>query len=282
MTSRSNTWRRRGIAAGCIVLAAAFVVGSIAYSGRLTPVPLSWIFGDAFADDSDYVSQPRRRLPIPPPLPTSPKPPQIPSVASVHVIVSSLPSVSIADGMDPSPANSKRVGDDWQERQAANMAYISTLGMHHPMEAVVSKLGTPDFTQTYNNGVDVLMYRTRQEKSDFLTTKEETAILVFQHGGLIGLSNSKDWFELDRIPAEQSDYRAEQSDNRRKIRQLSIGDPGSAIIAKLGHPDFLDYPADDLEILSYRTHAVELDGFTKRDETTRLMLRDGILLAVGE
>ncbi|MCZ6868648.1 MAG: DUF3192 domain-containing protein, partial [Gammaproteobacteria bacterium] len=62
----------------------------------------------------------------------------------------------------------------------------------------------------------------------------------------------------------------------------SIGDHESAIIAKLGQPDFLDYPADDLEILSYRTHSVALDGFTDRNETTRLMLRDGVLLAVGE
>lgn len=244
MSSRSDTWRHRRIAAGCIVLAGAFVVGSIVYSGRLTPVPLSWIFGDAFADDSEYVS--------------------------------------IADGMDPTPANSKPVDDDWQERQAANMAYISTLGRHHPLEAVVRKLGTPAFTQTYNNDVDVLMYRTRQERSDFRTTKEETAILVFQHGELIGLNNSKDWFGLDRIHADQSNYRAEQSDNRRKIGELSIGDHRSAIVAKLGQPDFLDYPADDLEIFSYRTHSVALEGFTERNETTRLMLRDGILLAVGE
>ncbi len=266
MSSRSDR-RHRGIAAAGVVLAAVFVVGSINYAGRLTPVPLSWIFGEASADASKYVTRE----------PTDTR--DVQSRSSAGRWSWNVPSRP--DAMDSTPANSKRVGDDWQERQAANMAYISTLPMHHPMEAVVSKLGTPDFTQAYNNGVDVLMYRTRQEKSDFLTTKEETAILVFQHGGLIGLSNSKDWFELDRIPAEQSDYRVEQSDNKRKIRQLSIGDPGSAIIAKLGHPDFLDYPADDLEILSYRTHAVELDGFTKRDETTRLMLRDGVLLAVG-
>ena len=241
MSSRSGR-RHRGIAAAWVVLAAVFVVGSISYAGRLTPVPLSWIFGEASAD----VSEVERTT----------------------------------DGMDPT-ANSRPVDGDWQERQAANMAYIRTIGSHHSMEAVVRTLGTPDFTQTYNNGVDVLMYRTRQEKSDFRTTKEETAILVFQRGELIGLSNSKDWFELDRIRAEQSEYRAEQSDNKRKIRQLSIGDHGSAIIAKLGQPDFLDYPADDLEILSYRTHAVALDGFTQRDETTRLMLRDGVLLAVG-
>ena len=263
----SSDWRHRGVDVGCIVLAAACVLGGMVYTG-LTPVPLSWIFGDASADDSKYLTRETTRT----------RDVQSRSIAGRW----SWNVRSRPDGMDSTPANSKRVGDDWQERQAANMAYISTLGMHHPMEAVVSKLGTPDFTQAYNNGVDVLMYRTRQEKSDFLTTKEETAILVFQHGGLIGLNNSKDWFELDRIPAEQSNYRAEQSDNRRKIRELSIGDHRSAIVAKLGQPDFLDYPADDLEILSYRTHSVALEGFTERNETTRLMLRDGILLAVGE
>ncbi|MCZ6868649.1 MAG: DUF3192 domain-containing protein [Gammaproteobacteria bacterium] len=243
MSSRSD-WRHRGVAVASIMLAGACVLGAIIYTGRLTPVPLSWIFGEASADDSKRVS--------------------------------------VAVGMDPAPANSKRVGSDWQKRQVANMAYISAISTHHPMDRVIRTLGKPDFEQAYNNGVEVLMYRTRQERSDFRTTKEETAILVFQHGELIGMNNSKDWFELDRIRAKLSDYRAEQSDNKRKIRELSIGDRRSAILAKLGQPDFLDYPADDLEIFAYRTHSVALDGFTDRNETTRLMLRDGVLLAVGE
>ena len=186
------------------------------------------------------------------------------------------------DGVDPAPRNSKPVGDDWQERQVLNGVYISTLGRRHRIEDVVQTLGMPDFVQTYDHGVGVLMYRTRQESGDLRTSKDETATLVFQHGELIGLNDSKDWFELDRVWAEESDNGAEPSDNKRKIAELSIGDHESAIVAKLGPPDFLDYPAGDLEILSYRTHSVALDGFTERNETTRLMLRAGVLLAVGE
>ncbi len=244
MSSRSDIWCHRGIEGACIVLAAAFALGGSVYSGR-----------DASDDDSEYPS------------------PRVMEASSVRVI---------ADVKDPDSANFKPVDDDWQKRQVANSAYISTLAWHNPIETVIRTLGMPDFVQTYNNGVGVLMYRTRNETSDFRTTKDETAALVFRHGELIGLRDSKDWFELDRIWAEENDNRAEPSDVRRKIGELSIGDHGSAIIAKLGQPDFLDYPADDLEILSYRTHSVALDGFTERNETTRLMLRDGVLLAVGK
>ncbi|MCZ6887213.1 MAG: DUF3192 domain-containing protein [Gammaproteobacteria bacterium] len=182
---------------------------------------------------------------------------------------------------DAGVENYRPVGDDWRGRQAANTAYIASLAQNDRLEDVVQDLGDADFSQHYDNGVEVLMYRTRSERTDFLTTKDETAALVFQNGSLIGFRDSKHWFDGNRVKANVRTYRAEQADNRRKIRDLAVGEKRSDIIEKLGQPDFVDRPGDDLEILSYRTRSVSLEGSTSRNETTPVMLKDGVLLATG-
>ena len=175
----------------------------------------------------------------------------------------------------------RRVDSDWQERQAGNAAYIGSLAKDDLVDDVVQSLGDADFSQTYDNGVEVLMYRTRNERNDWLTTEDETAVLVFQNRRLIGFKDSKDWFDGNRVRAQAGSYQSEQADNKIKIGGLLVGDNRSAIIEQLGRPDFIDYPAEQLEILSYRTRSESLDGYTTRDETTRLLLEDGVLIAIG-
>ncbi|MCZ6619984.1 MAG: DUF3192 domain-containing protein [Gammaproteobacteria bacterium] len=174
---------------------------------------------------------------------------------------------------------SRPVGDNWQERQSSNSSYLRTLEEGADLDVVVNSLGEPDFSQDFDNDVKLLMYRTRSERTDLRTTKDETAVLVFREGRLIGKKDSSDWFGGVRARVNISTYSEDQAENRRKIDELGTGASRASIISKLGRPDFVDYPAENLEILSYRTHSRSRDGFTSRDEATALLLDDGELFA---
>ncbi len=179
---------------------------------------------------------------------------------------------------DPS-SYSRPVGEDWQERQAANSAYVVTLNAGADLNDVLNSLGEPDFSQDFDNNIKLLMYRTRSETTDFLTTHDETAVLIFRDDRLIGKNDSKDWFGGTRAQVNTSTYATEQAENNRKIGELVMGESRLSIINKLGRPDFIDYPAENMEILSYRTHSQSLDGFTSREEATSLLLDEEGLLA---
>ena len=123
------------------------------------------------------------------------------------------------------------------------------------------------------------MYRTRNTKNDFLTTIDETSPLIFQDEKLLGLSQSEDWADSTRKTANTKTFAVEQAKNAVGISQLAEHDNRDTIVAKLGRPDFIDIPANNFEILSYRTHSTSLDGYTSRDESTSLLLKDGVLVA---
>ncbi len=180
---------------------------------------------------------------------------------------------------DDTGSYSRPVGEDWKDRQTSNSAYVVTLNEGANLDDVLNSLGEPDFAQDFDNNIKLLMYRTRSETTDFLTTQDETAVLVFRDDRLIGKKDSKDWFGSTRVRVDTSTYSTEQAENNRKIDELVMGESRSSIINKLGRPDFIDYPAENLEILSYRTHSQSLDGFTSRDEATSLLLDEEGLLA---
>ena len=183
--------------------------------------------------------------------------------------------------ISPGRYHYRPVGEHWQDRQDTNAMRLSQFGQGDAIAEIFDELGDPDFSQTFDNDVRILMYRTRSETSDLLTTPDETAVLVFHEGQLIGKKDSNDWFGGSRASVDRVNYDEQQTANSRKIEQLATGESRSSIIEKLGRPDFVDYPSEGLEILSYRTRSVSLEGFTGRDETTPLLLEDGELLATG-
>jgi len=88
------------------------------------------------------------------------------------------------DGHDDNHYTSVRA----QERN--NRDYISTIAMGTPSSAVVTHLGTPDFTDVFT-GKDgeyrILRYRTHRAESDGDTSRDETTPLVFLDGRLVGV-----------------------------------------------------------------------------------------------
>ncbi|MCZ6854542.1 MAG: DUF3192 domain-containing protein [Gammaproteobacteria bacterium] len=181
--------------------------------------------------------------------------------------------------IDDASPYSRPVGENWQERQSSNSAYVVTVNEGAHLDDVLNSLGEPDFSQDFENDIKLLMYRTRSEKTDFRTTQDETAVLVFRENRLIGKRDSSDWFGDTRVRADTRTYLVEQTENARKIDELVVGESRSSIISKLGRPDFVDYPAENLEVLSYRTHSRSRDGFTSRDEATSLLLDEEGLVA---
>ena len=78
---------------------------------------------------------------------------------------------------------------DWQEEERENRRVISTLeiGMEHG--EVVSRLGTPSFSEAYSREGEeyrVLFFRTQHRHSDGETSRDETTPLVFRNDTLIG------------------------------------------------------------------------------------------------
>lgn len=72
---------------------------------------------------------------------------------------------------------------------------------------------------------------------------------------------------------------------RAKIADLPLGESTASIRDQLGEPEFSEaFTGKDGEyrVWFYRTHRVDSDGETRRDETTPLVFRDGKLTAIGD
>ncbi len=169
--------------------------------------------------------------------------------------------------------------DDWEARLEMNRTFIATLDNGMAMEDVLEKLGPPDYSRKFDHDVDILMYRTRDTRNDLMTTVDETSPLVFQNQRLVGLSESDDWADSTWKNANTETFKTDQANNAIGISKIEENQNRDEIVAMLGRPDFVDIPAESFEILSYRTHSESLDGFTSRDESTSLLLKDGVLLA---
>ena len=84
---------------------------------------------------------------------------------------------------------------------------------------------------------------------------------------------------------DSGDWKVEQARNREVISQLQIGAERSAVIDRLGAPNFSEaYTRDGEEyrVLFYRTQRRHSDGDTTRDETTPLVFRNDSLIGWGD
>lgn len=78
---------------------------------------------------------------------------------------------------------------DWEDREYKNRKLIANLELSTDTEQVRTRLGVPDFNDTFMGGDDrytVLYYRTQRMHGDGKTTKDECTPLVFKNGSLIG------------------------------------------------------------------------------------------------
>lgn len=105
-----------------------------------------------------------------------------------------------------------------------------------------------------------------------------TSVLTLQ-GCLIVADghNDDDW--------SSSDYRQLEKENRRHIAALTEAASPGSVRATMGTPDFADRMTIDgvrYDVLYYRTHRVEGDGNTTRDECTPLVFVDGQLVGTGQ
>ena len=83
-------------------------------------------------------------------------------------------------------------GSDWEDEQRENREIISNLEIGMERTQVVSKLGTPNFSEAFTRDGDefrVLFFRTQHRHSDGDTTRDETTPLVFRNDTLIGWGN---------------------------------------------------------------------------------------------
>lgn len=77
----------------------------------------------------------------------------------------------------------------------------------------------------------------------------------------------------------------QQRRNRVAVPKLELGTSIDAVRDELGEPHFAEaFTGDDGEyrVLFYRTHRVEADGDTTRDETTPVVFRDGAIVGIGD
>lgn len=84
---------------------------------------------------------------------------------------------------------------------------------------------------------------------------------------------------------DNSDWKDEQKRNREVISQLQIGAERSAVMERLGAPNFSEAytrEGDEYRVLFYRTQRRHSDGDTTRDETTPLVFRNDSLIGWGQ
>lgn len=77
----------------------------------------------------------------------------------------------------------------------------------------------------------------------------------------------------------------QQRYNAVAVPKLALGTGQQAVRDELGEPHFVEaFNGGDGEyrVLFYRTHRVDRDGETTRDETTPVVFRDGVLVGIGD
>ena len=82
-----------------------------------------------------------------------------------------------------------------------------------------------------------------------------------------------------------SDWQNMESDNRAKIANLRLGEDYATVLQTMGQANFSEAFENDgnqYQILYYRTHRVESDGETTKDETTPLVFKNQRLIGWGQ
>lgn len=111
----------------------------------------------------------------------------------------------------------------------------------------------------------------------YLTNMAIGAILASSLTGCVIIDTDDGW-------DGQSSWKSRQDENRKTISNLELGTERSAIVSKLGAPDFSEAFAtgnDQYRVLFYRTHHTESDGDTSKDETTPLVFKNDSLIGWG-
>jgi len=84
---------------------------------------------------------------------------------------------------------------------------------------------------------------------------------------------------------DSGSWQKRQKANREAIAEMSLGRSQSDVEMEMGEPDFTESfqrNGDEYVVLYYRTHRVDGDGETTKDETTPLVFIDGRLVGWGE
>ena len=100
--------------------------------------------------------------------------------------------------------------------------------------------------------------------------------------GCVIVAGDVDEFDRDGY---RTNWQSIEKDNRAKIARLTLGADYDSIVKTMGQPNFSEaYESNgsQFQILFYRTHRVESDGETTKDETTPLVFKDQRLIGWGQ
>jgi hypothetical protein len=90
-------------------------------------------------------------------------------------------------------------------------------------------------------------------------------------------------YDANEVKEAPENWQQVQQSNRIEIETLQPGYTRSQVVEALGTPDFSDIYGNAVEVLFYRTRAVESDGQTsKRSETTPLLFVEDKLIVRGD
>ena len=170
---------------------------------------------------------------------------------------------------------------NWIERQAQNAATIAALDGTEDLGEIITQLGQPDLEQSFGD-TRLLMYRARRASDDYMTTPDETAVLVVRGTELVGVQQRADWFGGITADVDRTGWQDQQQRNRAAIERLRFGASKDEVLEGVGPADFVDQPLEGLEILAYRTRSVASDYETRRNETTSLLFEDGVFVGLAE
>lgn len=177
------------------------------------------------------------------------------------------------------------VADDgvgnWSKRQDENAENVQKLVGGENRSDLDEILGSPDHVIRYGADVEILFFRTSHEHSDGVTTPDETTPVVMVDDEVVSWGQPAGGFrQYRRRTSAGDDWETRQDSNRVTIAELTGTESKAEILDRLGPPDFSDPITDDVEVFSYRTHSLSLNGYTDRSETTRLVFRNGALIAI--
>ena len=105
-------------------------------------------------------------------------------------------------------------------------------------------------------------------------------------GLLLGLAGSGCIVHVDDRPdTDNRSWEEREKHNRNVIDGLELGSVAADVRSRLGGADFSEgfsSGGHEYRVLFYRTHRVESDGETTRNETTPVVFRDDELIGWGD
>jgi hypothetical protein len=84
--------------------------------------------------------------------------------------------------------------------------------------------------------------------------------------------------------SSNSGWKSEQRQNKQDIAKLNLGQSKDSVVDRMGRADFneaLQKDGTQYQLLWYRTHHVDSDGETTKDECTPLVFKNNELIGWG-